>query len=200
MKKIVAICMAILTIQISLGFLMNPILAQETEDVVVTATVSGCDLTILIHPEKRIPQVGNWGTDLEVDIYRSSDNLYMGSFNTTSNDLLGQTPKVNLCGLGIVLDSSNYDLYINGKSHLRRKYSNISNFNTPDNVVDLRLRGLLLAGDVSNILDNYINILDISVILSGFLGNQDKIDLNQDGKVNVLDLSNVITNYLTKGD
>ena len=58
----------------------------------------------------------------------------------------------------------------------------------------------LLAGAISIVYNNFINALDLSVMMNELFSNDVKADLNQDGLVNSLDLSNQIYNFYDFGE
>lgn len=194
------ISLLIVTIIISLilGLIVLAGNPSAQTNVEVGAEVGICFLDITVLPEKRLPKVDNWQTETEVRIYRSSDDNFMGSFVTNTN--FQGFASVNLCDLGIFMTAGTYDFYITGKSHLTKLFPNIIGFTEVLTEIDLSTSGVLLAGETSNIFDNYVNVLDISVMVSGFLGTADVLDLNQDGIVNSLDISNSVTNFLVAGD
>ncbi len=169
----------------------------QAEDVQVQAEVGSCIVELTVYPEKRIPAVGNWGTDLIVDIYSSTDT-YLDSYITTSNSLGVATEDV--CDQGVFLSTGTYNFYIRGLSHLRNKYAGYTAFNTTTSIVNVTADGELLAGETSVVYDNYINSLDISTQINALYSSAIKQDLNRDTRVNSLDLSNTIINFFTPGE
>lgn len=195
-KNILAL---ILVIVFSIPLLIQPAKALVlgiSEDMFVNAQVFGCILRIKVYPERRIPAVNNWQTDLQVEVYQGT--TLEGEFTTTTDSLGNAT--INLCSQGLDLQNGNYDYYIKGKSHLRKLYSNISGYATFETDVDFTTRGFLLAGETSTIFDNVINMFDLSTQLLNYSTSDDKNDLNQDGEVNILDISNTLVNYELQGD
>jgi hypothetical protein len=175
------------------------VLAQS--NVNVNANVSACILTVEVLPEKRIPQVNNWQTNLNIQIFNNSGG-FIAEHNVRSNSL-GRA-EINLCEEGTYLSPGRYAFWVKGYSHLRKDYGEVNSFATVQSSINLTLlrspNGLLFAGETSNKFDNFINVLDISTIITTFYTNSEKNDLNQDSIVNVLDISNSITNYLLQGD
>ncbi len=181
---------------VSLSFFLA-IKVSSQENVDVNAIVGGCTLQVTVYPEKRIPVTGNWGTNLDVELYLASNNQYQGTLTGLSNN--SGIAVFDVCD-EISPVATDYKIYIRGKSHLRRNYGIHTLFNTPSSSLDLSSDGKLIAGETSIVYDNFINVLDISTQISKLETNDDKNDLNQDGEVNVLDIATSINNYLTEGD
>ncbi|MEI7604364.1 MAG: hypothetical protein WCJ19_05075 [bacterium] len=168
-------------------------------DVQVSARVAGCNFTLIAKPEKRMPRTDNWSTILKVDIYNNSDQSFVGTF-TTLTDNFG-TSNVDICSLGFTPAPGNYDFLLRGYSHLEKAFLGLSTFNYASNTIDFSSGGqVLLAGETSNIYDNKINSLDISTQIRSMYSDDYKNDLNQDSKVNSLDISNTIYNFYMVGD
>lgn len=172
-----------------------------SENVEVSARVYGCHLDITARPEKR--HMNNFSTILSIDIFDNLDNYIDTAIVTT--DVNGEG-RVALCDQGIELDdSTNYNFYIRGYSHLRKVFANESAFSTALTVKDFwqsNPDNYLLAGETSNVFDNKINSLDLSTQIHKdiIFTNDYKNDLNQDGEVNSLDLSNTVYNFFEIGD
>lgn len=175
------------------------VLAEETGNVTVSAQVPACIITLTVYPEKRVPPTGNWGTDLTIDIYNSSNQL-VTTFNATSNNQ-GQIT-YDVCDQdGLSLGKGVYTFYVRGKSHLRKIFGNITTFDQYASNVNLAAGGQrLLAGETSIVYDNYVNGLDLSTQVEQLYTGDDKNDLNQDGAVNALDLAITVTNLYKFGD
>lgn len=167
-------------------------------DVDVKVTVGACFLDLTVYPEKRLPAAGNWSEDLLVEVFRSSDNSFVGQFNT-STDANGFS-RIDFCAEGLSIPLGFYDFYITGDSHLKKQYTSIGDFAGAITTVDLTAETPFLAGEVSNLFDNYINILDVSKQISTLETVDGLTDLNNDGEVNVLDLSISITNLYKEGE
>jgi len=172
--------------------------AQSTANVNVNAIVPGCELDVTAKPEKRIPPVNNWDTVLQVNIYRSDNSLL---FSTTVNtDNLGKA-KLDLCSKGIYPVNGNYNFCIRGYSHLSKYYPNTPAFTNYATYIDFSANNkVLLAGETSIIYDDFVNSLDLSVLIKNLYTADYKSDLNQDSSVNALDISNLITNFYLPGD
>jgi hypothetical protein len=172
--------------------------AQISENVTVTAAVYSCTLSINVKPEKRIPVINNWDTEIDVEIYNSG-GTFLGDFNAPTDNMGNAT--VNICAEGILITGGTYDFYIKGFSHLRMHFDNYVGFGTQQTTIDFSSSGQrLFAGETSVIYDNFINTLDLSTQIVKMETADVKNDLNQDGEVNALDISNTITNYLLSGD
>jgi hypothetical protein len=169
----------------------------DDNDVVVTANITTCTLTLTIHPEKRIPTTNNWQTDLHVEVYDNSE-VYYGDFTLTTNNMGVGT--VNLCSQGVNLTTGSYDFYIRGLSHLRKEYTSFGTFNTAGDSIDFTIQAELTAGETSIVYDNFINTLDLSTQVTNLETVDIENDLNQDGEVNILDVSNSVTNFYLEGD
>jgi len=96
--------------------------------------------------------------------------------------------------------SGNYRIEIIGYSHLNKNFP-CRLVSSSEEYVDLTQdSAVLLAGEVSNVYDNYINSLDISVLVNQLYNADYLTDLNQDSKVNSLDMSIQIYNLFKFGD
>ena len=140
--------------------------------------------------------MNNWSNSYSITLQNCATNQTM-TFNNinTQNDGTG------------VLDTSSgtitngeYSMTVQGYSHLRKKFE-CTTINTIEANMDLTTNHkVLLAGEISPIFDNYINSLDLSVLVDNFRTDNLKSDLNRDGKVNSLDLSNLVDNLFLAGD
>jgi hypothetical protein len=165
--------------------------------VTVTGFIRIIDVAFKVYPEKRIPPAGNWDTFADV-VLKSCSSSYTRSFNNIPTDTTGYgvvpIPSAN------PLPAGSYRFFIRGFSHLNRQF-NCYSLNGSNPYIDLTPESkLLLAGEVSNVYDNYINSLDISVLVNKLFTGDYKNDLNQDTKVNSLDLGNQVYNIFTPGD
>jgi hypothetical protein len=170
-----------------------------TDQVQVTATVQNCTLRTRVYPEKRIPATGNWATFGSIQVRQPGGGAQVLNSNSYSTSNIGEST-LNLCDLGIVLVDQNYDFYITGESHLRKRFANFP-YSNAAGFVDFTVGGVvLLAGDTSIIKDNKVNSLDISTQIVNLNTNNSRNDLNKDSEVNSLDLSNTIYNFYKLGD
>jgi hypothetical protein len=98
------------------------------------------------------------------------------------------------------IEMGTYDLLIKVEGHLQKGIANVE-ISEEGGQVDM---GSFINGDING--DNYINILDASVLNSsyglttGMSNFNDTSDLNCDGMVNILDASILNANYGTGGD
>lgn len=169
----------------------------DSNTVSISAYVKTAYVKFRVYPEKRIPRIGNWGTYVDLVLKNCTNNkTYTFKNIQTDSQGYGQIP----IDSSIVLWDGPYRWYVRGISHLNMKFNCYSAENL-GNFVDLTKEGQeLLAGEVSVIYDNYINALDMSVLVKNIYKNNYISDLNQDGKVNSLDFSNQIFNLYTLGD
>jgi len=157
-----------------------------------------CKLNLIVHPEKRIPKTGNWGTLLTAFVYTGTQKI--ASAQARSNDQGLAT--FDFCAQNLTFAAGNYNIAIKGLSHLCRNFPGVYAFESDTQVVDLSLSNvLLLAGETSNVFDDKINSLDASTQIRYFYRTDDeKNDLNRDTKVNSLDFSNTVYNFYDLGD
>lgn len=177
---------------------------NDEEDVNVTAGVFSCELNLHVRPEARA--VNNWINEIDVEIYDSSNSL-VGQILTTTDNFGDDTTDLCLEAPPILLTGGEYDLYIDGKSHLRKKYDDINGFsNFITNIDTFALSGYLAAGDSSNIDDDEVNSLDFTNIIRSYgltsidIGFNDKYDLNMDGVINSGDINILAGNIYDVGE
>lgn len=179
----------------------DTVFAQYTDDVSINAVVSVCEIEITAKPEKRIPTVNNWSTQLYVDVYDASDNQLVMSYTDMSN--AQGVAHTDVCALGFAPLPGTYNFSIRGFSHLIKDFSGITTFSDrPVTFIDFvgATNTRLLAGEVSGSFNNAINGLDLSAVVARLYSTDLKTDLNRDGRVNALDLSNLIFNLYRSGD
>ena len=157
-----------------------------------------CKLNIMVHPEKRIPRTGNWGTLLIVYVYQGNQKVATG---TTRSDDAGRA-SFDFCSQNLNFAPGQYNFAVKGLSHLCKNFQNVQSFENDTFETDLTVgKKVLLAGETSNIFDDKINSLDASTQIRAFYSQIDeKNDLNRDGKVNSLDFSNTVYNFYGLGD
>ena len=174
------------------------VLQALDEQVQVNASVYGCYLNVKAKPEKRV-LLPNWGTELTVEVYENNGPLIGIAIATTDNN--GEAI-VDLCDAGITEIGGVYDVKVRGLSHLYAGYPDESALSTVETEIDFTESETryLLAGETSNVFDNYINSLDLSTQIAHLYTNDNKNDLNQDEDVNSLDISNTIWNWYMEGD
>lgn len=178
--------------QVSAGTLV------DDDQVQVNTVISDCLLSIRVYPEKRIPPVNNWDTFLTVEIRNTNNDLLLSIPSLeTNNQGFGQ---VNTCDLGFTPVPGTYNFRVRGSSHLWKRYNNVSAFNALGSEVDLTGYPPLLASEISPVLDNFINGLDVSNIANSMYSGDYAADLNQDGNVNSLDISIFFANLYRFGE
>lgn len=175
----------------------NAVLGAENQ-VSVSGYIRVASMTFKVYPEKRIPRIGNWDTFADVVLVNCEDPDKTYVFKNIPTDTNGYGT-VTFPSDVFTLDAP-YRVYVRGYSHLNRRY-NCYTINHSNEFIDLTLEGKeLLAGETSSVYDNYINSLDMSVLIKNMFTDDYKSDLNQDGKVNSLDFANQIFNLFMAGD
>lgn len=164
----------------------------------VIATVKTRLIELVVHPERRIPAVGNWDTVIQFELRNCLNSQTLFAYNNISTNTSG-SGTINVPDVDLI-SPDNYAFAVKGFSHLTKEFNcqifadNINEF------IDFTGEGELLAGDTSNISDDSINSLDLSSIALRLFTADLKNDLNQDGEVNSLDLSNMAYNIFMEGD
>jgi len=163
-------------------------------DTQISAEVPITELTFKVYPEKRIPTINNWDTYVDITLQNCNNaTQYNFSHIPTNQYGIGTIPVS-------IFVAGDYRFFIKGHSHLRRIFNCYPIYTTVTNI-DLTLENKeLIAGEISPTKDNYINSLDISVIINNLFTNDYTSDLNQDGHVNSLDFSNQIFNLFITGE
>jgi hypothetical protein len=169
----------------------------QNDGVSVSVDINTCLLDLTVLPEKRIPATGNWQTELEAEIFDTSD-VYVDTISGTSDS--SGTLSFDLCAGAITIEPGDYKFFIKGKSHLRKDYGTQTTFETVEDDLDLSGDGELVSGETSSVFDNYINALDVSPMFLNYLTSDDKQDLNQDGIVNIFDFSDQILKIYQDGE
>lgn len=168
------------------------------EDVVVTASVPVCNLQLTARPADRIPPIGNWGTYLNVNVTNLSDQQQFAFAGNSDNQ---GTINYDLCDNSVSVVPGTYNFYIRGLSHLRKRFPAVQTFtNYNSSVIFAAPSQYLVAGETSEVYDNFINGLDISTQVVSLYTGDEQDDLNQDGVVNALDLSITVKNLYVQGD
>jgi hypothetical protein len=177
-------------------FSTSNVRAVSADDVTITAEVK-YNITIKVHPEKRIPLLNHWLNTNVVEIRQpGSTTSLVTQIVNMGNDGVGDMAPIEIAYLPV----GTYDIAIKGYSHLRKVFPN----KTLDaNTIYLDFTGSdqeLVAGDTSVTEDNFVNSLDISNTSRNLYTSDLKNDLNRDGIVNSLDMSNISTNIYKAGN
>lgn len=172
-------------------------IAAHAEDINVSAEVKIKQLQIKVYPEKRVPAINNWATIIDLELRDCSTNQILYKFNQINTNNQG-IATIDLSNLDVA--GGRYSFSVRGASHLRKKF-NCYNLTSQTPFVDLTQQvSPLLAGEISNKFDNYINSLDMSVLVKDLYTSDYYSDLNQDGEVNSLDSSIQLINLYKNGD
>lgn len=170
---------------------LKPAADEEEEEVEEGKRV----IKLKSRPEKRVGGDRNLGLPSRVDFY---------------NRTLGRTvfvAYVNMSSIGWVgvetdeLPDGIYDISFKGLSHLTVVARNVR-IDASVEVIDFSFgdQVILVAGDVHESKDNFINGLDIAATTQVIYSNDINADLNRDGIVNALDLSIVVGNLYKSGE
>lgn len=166
-----------------------------SQSALVGITIEGGRLEFKVYPEKRAPATGNWDTIAKLTLKdcNTGNTAYNFSDIETSAEGIGMVAEP--------IQAGNYQFSIIGASHLNRVFDCYNITGDALTYIDLTPENkLLLAGEVSNVYDNYVNSLDISVLVSDLYSGDYYSDLNQDTEVNSLDLSIQVYNLFKFGD
>ncbi len=168
-----------------------------TESVVISVEIiSHTSIDVIAIPEKRIPLFGNDSTILTIEVREPGQTTPLYTTEVTT-DAYGGYSGALLPGIA----PGTYDLTVKGHSHLRLKKSLVSIFEGARVDFSENRTIKLLSGDVNHTHgDNYVNGIDLSLLVSDLLGSTVRYDLNRDGRVNGIDLSNTVANLLVLGD
>lgn len=147
-------------------------------------------------PEKRLPRTGNWDTNGVLSFLNPGSDFITNLYLVDTNEMGEAEVLVNDLIPGV------YDTKFKGRSHLKKLLINKDIDPISDNFLDFTLGETfyLLAGDVHNTKDNYVNGLDISAMVRELYTADLDADLNQDTQVNGLDLSILVVNLYKWGD
>jgi len=176
---------------------INPCSIAGDSDVTVSAFIRINHIDFTVYPEKRQPSTGNWGTFIDFVLEDCvSSNTY--TFSNIPTDPLGNG-RIEIPAINPLLDGD-YRFFAKGNSHLNEEF-NCYTLETINPYINLTLEGKeLLAGEVSTVYDNYINSLDMSVLINALFTSNSISDLNHDSVVNALDFGNQIYNLFVAGD
>lgn len=152
-------------------------------------------IKIKVRPEKRVRPEQNWGL-IEKAVFYHRD---------LQKTVLETTVENNNFGWGLLelidLPDGIYDVWLKGQSHLSKVLKQIE-IKEKAILLDFTFGETfyLLAGDVHESKDNFINGLDITAAVNQLYTPNKDADLNRDGIVNVLDISIVVNNLYKTGE
>lgn len=169
----------------------------QAEDVIVSGFIRLQQITFKVHPEKRHPSMHNWDSLMDFQVQNQATHAVIFERGLVSTNTEG-VGTIALASTENVPDGY-YSVYIKGISHLSRRYDNIQ-FGHISEDYDFTSFGDHLAGDTHHSRDDFINSLDISILLTSLNTGDYICDLNQDTLVNSLDLSNQLYNISKWGD
>jgi hypothetical protein len=151
-------------------------------------------VTVLAKPEKRVPRTGHWDVQAQL-VTRPPGTVIAFTDQIIQTDLSGNAL------VDVAAPVGTYDFALKGVSYLRTVVHDVGLLLT-GTVLDFTQGGIfaLLAGDVHSSNDNFINSLDLSVLLNKLNTGNVVSDLNADGKVNSLDLNMLLTNLSKRGE
>lgn len=169
----------------------------QAEDVVVSGFIRLQQIIFKVYPEKRHPPAHNWDTFVNFQVQTLSTHavVFQRDLVPTSTEGIGIIELAS----GENVPDGYYSVYLKAISHLSRRYDNI-HFDQISEEYDFTPFGDLLAGDTHASQDDFINSLDISILLTSLNTGNYVCDLNQDSLVNSLDLSNQLYNISEWGD
>lgn len=165
----------------------NSICLSEKPEIIIR------QITIKARPEKRAQQ--KWGlTEKAVFYHRGLQKTVLETM--VENDDFG------LAYLELVdLPDGIYDVWLKGQSHLSKVLRQVE---IKERAVTLDFTFgetfYLIAGDVHESKDNFINSLDITAVVNQLYTSNIDADLNRDGIVNALDISIVVNNLYKSGE
>jgi len=153
------------------------------------------EIKIKARPEKRVNPESNWGNPGRLAFYNT----------TLQKNVLVVNIGINDTGWGQInsdrLPDGIYDIAYKGISHLTKVIRNIK-IDSSTNTLDFTDTNnfYLIAGDVNESKDDFINGLDIAADIDLLYTSDINGDLNRDGIVNGLDVSIVVSNIYKHGE
>jgi len=209
MKDFLKVTLVVVFVLVSVSFMLElfvrrPEIKEESpeevlqaEDVVVSGFIRLQEIRFKVYPEKRVPSINNWDTRADFQVQNQSTHAVVFQRNLVQTDT-GGIGTIHLTSAENIPDGY-YSVYIKGISHLSRRYDSI-HFDQISEYYDFTPFGDHLAGDTHVSRDDFINSLDISLLLTNLNMSHYICDLNQDSLVNSLDLSNQLYNISMWGD
>jgi cysteine-rich repeat protein len=151
---------------------------------------------IKARPEKRVNPQNNWGLSSQIRFYSQSKKQVIYT----------ATVQINNVGWGEItipdLPDGNYDISIKGRSHLTKIIRNTQITGTATFTLDFTFGETfyLLAGDVHESKDDFVNALDITATVHALYTADLDADLNRDDMVNALDIAITVNNLYKNGE
>jgi cysteine-rich repeat protein len=153
------------------------------------------EIRIIAHPEKRVNASQNWATLSKVVFYSKTLGKTMLTVSVDLNNVGWATFSTDK------LDEGVYDISLKGRSHLTKVLRRIAIDQTTETIdFSESFKSYLVAGDVHESKDDFVNGLDISATVNALYSDDIHADLNRDGLVNALDLSIVVGNIYKYGE
>jgi len=151
--------------------------------------------TVKARPEKRVNPSQNWGTTATLSFLSQKTGHVLFTTQLTINDTGWGTLTTNQIPAGA------YDISLKGLSHLTKVMRNVE-INDNSHTLDFTFGETfyLIAGDVHESKDDFINALDITAAVKALYTNDVHADLNKDGLVNALDITITVNNLYQSGE
>ncbi|MBN2095782.1 DUF4215 domain-containing protein [Candidatus Peregrinibacteria bacterium] len=151
--------------------------------------------TVKARPEKRVNPTQNWGTTATLAFLSKETGAVTFNTQIPINDTGWGTLTTNQIPDGI------YDISLKGLSHLTKVMRNVE-INSNTHTLDFTFGETfyLLAGDVHESKDDFINALDITATVKALYTDNIHADLNKDGLVNALDITITVNNLYRNGE
>lgn len=151
-------------------------------------------ITIYSKPEKRV-RINNWGVPGRIIFYHTGKRKIEAISEVTLNDKGWAVTEE------LLLPDGTYNVAFKGMSHLTKikygvpidEYTEMIDFTFSETFQ-------LIAGDVHESKDDFVNGLDISAAVNFLYTSDLNADLNRDGFVNGLDISIVVENIYKSGE
>ncbi|PSO43911.1 MAG: hypothetical protein BRC22_03155 [Parcubacteria group bacterium QH_9_35_7] len=162
-----------------------------------TLSQTTIDLEILAEPEKRV----NGNKSLKFNLIMA--NPRANNITYTLNDMTSSTGKFSKKNV-VMPSGKDFVAVLKGRSHLAKRVVGVNVKKGKKLTLDFTDQGnfKLLAGDVAGtgLKDNFVDVLDISSLLTMNNTSNKEGDLNRDGIVDALDISIILKNINKCGD
>jgi cysteine-rich repeat protein len=153
------------------------------------------EIKIKAHPEKRVHPENNLSNPGRLVFYNTTLNKKVLVVNIGMNDIGWSLLDSNKLPDGV------YDIAYKGISHLTKIIRNVKIDSTTKTLDFTDSESFyLVAGDVNQSKDDFINGLDIAADIDLLYTSDINGDLNRDGIVNGLDVSIVVSNIYKRGE